>query len=619
MMQRFLRRFSVRQRIFGGLMLLVVFLFLSIPLLILQRNTMDNTITQLLDVRARADRLLLSASVRIQLSRVDLLRYTQDLVAAPYEALDDISQAQSLLVETESLLTEPGMQQDLTRLQDALVEYEALINDILAARTAEDGESSIRLEFQAQRLGQDIGSLIELLVNRNQERQAEAAAEFRRAATRRLNWILLGYVFALGVGVAAGWLVQQSITDPVAKLRAGAEAFSRGQMDVTIPVTGTDELSVLAETFNRMSTQISQSYLELEERVVARTRDLERRSEYLRAAAEVGQVTNEILDLDELLRRSVELIRIHFNLYYVGLFLVDEAGAWAVLQAGTGEAGEAMLARGHRIRVGEGMIGWSVEHAQARVAEDVGGDAVRLATAELPETRSEAAIPLRARGSVLGALTVQDSEPQAFDEAAISILQIVADQLAVTIRNTRLFAATEEALEAERRAYGEITRAAWAEFSRRQQGYIAGMDREPAPAAGSWRADMVAAQHARDVVQVDEMTLALPIQARDESIGAVYLRKQDGDGKWNSRELALISNLVEQLGTALESARLYEDTQRRAARERLVGEVTAKIRESLDMESVMQAAVSQMREALDIAEVEIRLEPGEIETGDVEK
>ncbi len=614
MMQRFLRRFSVRQRIFGGLMLLVVFLLLSIPVLILQRNTMDSTIEQLLDVRARADRLLLSASVRIQLSRVDLLRYTQDLVVAPYEALDHITQAQALLEETASLLVEPEMQQDLARVQEALVEYETFINEILAARTAEEDARAARLEFEAQRLGQDIGSLIEVLVERNQQRQAEVSAVFRRQAEQRLNWVVLSYIVAVVIGIVTGWLVQRSITDPVAKLRAGAEAFSRGQMDVAIPVTGADELSVLAETFNRMSTQISQSYLDLERRVMERTRDLERRSKYLRAAAEVGQATNEILDLDELFRRSVELIREHFDLYYVGLFLMDEAGEWAVLRAGTGEAGKKMLARGHRIRVGEGMIGWSVENAQARVAEDVGGDAVRLATAELPETRSEAAIPLRARGSVLGALTVQDSEPQAFDEAALSILQIVADQLAVTIRNTRLFAATEAALEAERRAYGEVTRAAWAEFSRRQQGYICESDIGLVPTAGAWRADMVAAQRASEAVQADETTLALPIRARDESIGVVYLRKQADEGKWDDRELALMSNLVEQLGVALESARLYEDTQRRAARERVVSEVTTKMRESLDMDSVMQAAVSQMREALNIAEVEIRLEPGEVET-----
>ncbi len=617
MKQSFLRRLSVRQRVFGGLMLLVVFLFLSIPVLIVQRNAMQNTLTQLLDVRARADRLLLGASVRIQLSRVDLLRYTQELFAAPYDALDDVNrahealadvnQAQSLLEETEPLLTEPEMQAELTRLQDALEDYEALINDILAARTAEEDVSTTQLELEAQSLGQDIGVLIEELVARNQRRQAEATAAFRSQSTRRLNLVLLAYVVVLAIGVMVGWLVQRSITGPVAQLREGAEAFSRGKMDVTIPVTGTDELSVLAETFNRMSTQISQSYLKLEGRVAKRTRDLERRSEYLRAAAEVGQVTNEILDLDELLPRSVELIRGRFNLYYVGLFLVDEAGEWAVLQAGTGEAGEAMLARGHRIRVGEGMIGWSVENAEARMAENVGGDAVRLATAELPETRSEAAIPLRARGNVIGALTVQDSEPQAFDEAALSILQIVADQLAVTIRNARLFAATEEALAAERRAYGEVTRAAWAEFSRQQQGYICGADRAPVPAAGSWRPDMVVAQRSGEVVQVDEMTLALPIQARDESIGVVYLRKQADEEEWNDRELALMSNLVEQLGTALESARLYEDTQRRAARERVVGEVTSRMRETLDMESVMQTAAQEIQKVLGLDRLVVRL------------
>jgi GAF domain-containing protein len=255
-----------------------------------------------------------------------------------------------------------------------------------------------------------------------------------------------------------------------------------------------------------------------------------------------------------------------------------------------------------------------MKNAQARVAEDVGGDAVRLATSELPDTRSEAAIPLRARGNVIGALTVQDSQPQVFDEAALSILQIVADQLAVTIRNTRLFAATEKALEAERRAYGEVSQSAWAEFSRQQQGYICGADQALVPAAGSWRPDMRVAQRSGELVQVDEMTLALPIQARDESIGVVYLRKQSEDGEWDSRELALMSTLVERLGAALESAHLYEDTQRRAARERVVGEVTSRMRETLDMESVMQTAAQEIQKALGLDRLVVRLgKPEEID------
>ena len=89
--------------------------------------------------------------------------------------------------------------------------------------------------------------------------------------------------------------------------------------------------------------------------------------------------------------------------------LVDENREFAVLRAGTGEAGKSMLARQHAIRIGEGMIGWAVANARPRVAQEAGDDAVRLATKELPETRSEAAIPLQARGQVIGAISVQSS------------------------------------------------------------------------------------------------------------------------------------------------------------------------------------------------------------------
>ena len=116
------------------------------------------------------------------------------------------------------------------------------------------------------------------------------------------------------------------------------------------------------------------------------------------------------------------MIRERFGLYYVGLFELDPGGEWAILRAGTGEAGSAMLARGHRIRVAEGMIGWSVEHGQSRVALAADEDAVRLATAELPETRSEAALPLRSRGRVRGALTVQHRQPGAFDPDTLAVL-----------------------------------------------------------------------------------------------------------------------------------------------------------------------------------------------------
>jgi GAF domain-containing protein len=360
---------------------------------------------------------------------------------------------------------------------------------------------------------------------------------------------------------------------------------------------------------------LAESNLELEDGralLEAHTHELEKRSTQLEASAEVGRAATSILEIDRLIQQVVELIRERFGLYYVGLFLTDEAGEWAVLRAGTGEPGQAMLSRGHRIKVGEGMVGWSVAHAQARVALEATEDAVRLATAELPDTRSEAALPLHSRGQVLGALTVQSTQLGAFDQDTMVALQIMADQVAVALDNARLFAEAHEALEAERRAYSDLSREAWAELLkvRPNLGFLKSK-RLLSPAGDVWRPDMgTAMQTGQTILGEDGATsLTTPIKARGQVIGVIGARKPDDAGAWTQDEIALLETLAEQLSVALESARLYQDTQRRAVRERLTGEVTARMRETFDVETVLKTAAQEVRQALGLPEVVVRLAP----------
>jgi GAF domain-containing protein len=244
----------------------------------------------------------------------------------------------------------------------------------------------------------------------------------------------------------------------------------------------------------------------LEQRVAERTRELEVHSGYLEAAAAVGHAATSILDADVLIQRIVELIREWFDLYYVGLFRLDDAGEWAVLHAGTGEAGMAMLARGHRIRVGEGMIGWSVANDRTRVALEAGEDAVRLATAELPETRSEAALPLSSRGRVLGALTIQSSQPGAFGPDTIIALEAMADLVAVGLDNAMLFAESQRTLEAAREAYGQLSREGWARFLRAhpELGYLC--DENGVRATDARRSALLQTAQAKRAVVLDGRT-----------------------------------------------------------------------------------------------------------------
>ncbi|MBN1978635.1 MAG: HAMP domain-containing protein, partial [Anaerolineae bacterium] len=157
------------------------------------------------------------------------------------------------------------------------------------------------------------------------------------------------------VAVIASLLTSRSIAKPLVNLAETASQVAAGNLGRAVEVGRDDEIGVLAQAFNDMTAQVRDLVSSLERRVAQRTRDLEQRTAYLEASAEVARAASSILDVDQLVQQAVELIRQRFDLYYVGLFLVDEVGEWAVLRAGTGEAGQVMLARSHRIKVGEGM------------------------------------------------------------------------------------------------------------------------------------------------------------------------------------------------------------------------------------------------------------------------
>jgi GAF domain-containing protein len=275
-----------------------------------------------------------------------------------------------------------------------------------------------------------------------------------------------------------------------------------------------------------------------------------------------------------------------------------------VLRAGTGEAGQSMLARGHRIRRGEGMIGWCVEQGQARIALDVGADAVRLATAELPSTRSEAALPLRSRGRVLGALTVQSVQPAAFDQDAVTVLQTMADQVAVALDNAQLFAESREALEAARTAYGRLTREAWLGATRTQPNLGFRRDKQGLAPAGAAPSDRRESRSSRVVGDHPaEGGLTAPIQVRGQVIGVIDAHKES----WTAEEAATLELLADQVGAALEGARLFRDARRHAAHEQAVRHITEQMRRGLEVEEILQTTVAELGRTLGVPRAYVRL------------
>jgi GAF domain-containing protein/HAMP domain-containing protein len=443
--------------------------------------------------------------------------------------------------------------------------------------------------------------------------------------------VIRGVAISIGVMLAMAMLAgligvnaARRLAVPLLNLTETATRITEGDMNLQATIEGPTEVASLARAFNSMTTQLRDLIGGLEQRVAERTGELEQRSAYREASTEVGHAVSSILDVDLLIQEVVELIHERFGLYYVGLFLADEAGEWAVLQAGTGEAGRAMLARGHRLRIGlEGMIGWSIANAQARVALYAEEDAVRTATPELPDTRSEAALPLRSRGRVLGALTIQHDQPNAFDDDAIAVLQSMADHVAVALDNARLFTESQATLETTRRIYSELRREAWVELLRFQPnlGYRSHAG-GTTPIGEPRRTDGERALRGGITIQGDAtgaedgFPLAVPIKVRDDVIGVLDTYKPAEAGEWTPEEISLLETLTEQLGEALESARLYQETQRRAAREQLTREITDKMRRATSVEGIVQTAVDELFHVIKTSRTFVRLGTAPTAQGD---
>ena len=468
-----------------------------------------------------------------------------------------------------------------------------------------DDENGIRWQAYIAVMENNWGLIIQV-------NEQELLAQVRVLRVISIAGVLASALILMGLS----WLAFRQAFRPVEELTAAVLDITAGSIDREVPVLSEDELGFLADAFNQMTARLRSLIAGLETQVADRTRDLEQRAAYLEAASTVSQAATSILDTESLLSQTVNLIRDRFGLYYVGLFLLDATGEWAVLRAGTGEAGRVMMARGHRHHIGaRSMISWCIENAEARIALRAESDAVRQVTAELPETRSEAALPLRSRGRVLGALTVQHTQEDAFDASAIAVLQTMADQLAVALDNAELIATTQEALEATRRAYGETSEAGWQRYLSGRSGGYRYAYRAFSAAVGPWPSAMTEAlQAGRSVIYRDSTggeawgsTLAIPLRVRERVIGVLDFRKSGAEAMWLEDERLLLEAVVAELGQALESAQLYQETQSRAANERLIGEIASQLRQSLDVSTVLQTAVTQLGRLPGVAEAAVHV------------
>lgn len=540
-------------------------------------------------------------------------------------------------------LLPPGMlleQQRYTAVLTSLVMRETQLGFMLFELGVREGAVYDRLSEQFS------GNLLRMLLLEEQAAARAALDEARQRAETALRDLMalqqryVREVWSTYVRQVSGYTATAEgvVSSATAWLPVMTEALTTGQpvqqprseggYSLGLPLLLYGELIGVLGLERSDATPWSPKQVELAQGVLeqaARALEIQRlvaesqhRAAQLQTATEVAQITSSILTLEELLTQAVTLLQERFGYYYVGLFLVDDSGRWAVLRAGTGEAGRIMLERGHKLEIGgDSMIGRCVSENQARIALDVGAEAVRFDNPLLPETRSEMALPLRSRGRAIGAMSIQSAARAAFSAEDIAVLQTVADQLGNAIENARLLDEMEQTVQALEAAQGTYTRESWRaylEMVGRTLAYRYRMGLEPL--AEVYPEVQQALEEQRPVITqytppeaeataTPRATVAIPVRLREQTIGALNLRFEGAHVP--TETLTLVEQVAEQLALSLESARLYQATQQQAAQERLISEVTAHLRESLDLERILQTAVLELGKVAGAVRVDVQL------------
>ncbi len=503
-----------------------------------------------------------------------------------------------------------------------------------------------------------------------QEQQAQFSAKVQalqrqQARTTTATGVLTTIVLVSGTVIA--YFVIGQIIQPVRTLGQIAERLGGGELGVRAPIDSRDEIGATAIAFNLMADRLQELLAELEQRVADRTHDLEttaadltartaelekvhqaqqlinreleetvrqseRRAALLQASAEVSRAITQLRDpaqgrgvsgLDQLLTEVTHLISQHFGFYHAGVFLIDEARRFAVLRAANSPGGQRMLARQHRLGVGsEGIVGYVTQAGRPRIALDVGADAYYFNNPDLPDTRSEMAVPLHIGDEVIGALDVQSTQEAAFDDQDVRVLTALAAQIAIAIQNANLFRQTQEALSEAQHVQQSYIRQQWTQLVREQSPLIHEYTLSGVPPLGdSQLPEVQEALRTGQMIIADgngdpehspvRTALAVPIQVRGQTIGVLDLQETDHDRRWTADELALIQSIADQMGQALEGARLFEETQRRAQRELLARQITERIRAAGaagDIGSILQTTAEELGKALRVTRAVARLQ-----------
>lgn len=424
-------------------------------------------------------------------------------------------------------------------------------------------------------------------------------------------------------------VVARALTNPILMLTEVASSVSQGDLNARATIRSSDEIGTLAATFNSMTDQLQTTLLGLEQRIDERTAELQKNKLELETIADVAREIAIIRDMNTLLNVSADLIRERFKYYHVGIFLIDERSEYAFLRAASSVAAEKMLASKYKLKVGKtGLVGNVTSTGQAYIALDVGIDATHFENPLLPDTRSEIALPLRSRSITIGALDIQANVPNAFTQQDIQTLQILADQLAAAIENAQLVQQVEGTLDELTKSNRSQTKQIWlsAVNERDVPTYeydglqVSEIPQNLAPdllrKLENGKPVIVNSQKDENSIGKEKSTntLLIPLMVLNQVIGVVGLEQDNPSHTWSDEEIAVAQAAASRAALTLENARLLDESQKRASKERTILESTARIGSAINIENILQAAAEELERVLGDSEVVLQFNTGNAPT-----